>query len=699
MAENLYVTATEAKSGKSVISLGLMEMLLRNVKKVAFFRPLITATVDEEKKDNDVDLISSYFKLDMPYENSYAFTTAQALEYISSGRYSELLEEIVAKFNSLAEKYDFVLCEGTDFEGSTSAFEFDINADIINNLGCPVILVASGRHKSKEDVIRAIELSTESLCDKACNIIATIVNRAKPGSDIVKRLKKKTKNPNQFVFAIPEEKTLAFPAVRCIAEKMGARVLYGEHQLNRHVKGFGVAAMQLRHVLDRFQNGDLIITPGDRADVILACLASMTSTSMPKVSGIMLTGGLVPEEPILNLIEGFPNIVPILSVKENTFEAARLADRVHAGISSKDTAKIIKALAVFENNVNVPVLRDRIIQTKITMVTPKMFEYQLIQRARVQKKHIVLPEGTEERVLQAANILLKRGVADLTLLGPEKKIRNKIQRLGLQMNGINITDITKSEHYEDYAETYHQLRKHKGISRERALDRLLDPSYFGSMMVYKGHADGMVSGAVHTTRNTLRPAFEFIKAKPGFHIISSVFFMCLEDRVLVYGDCAVNLDPNANELAEIAISSAKTAKAFGIEPRVAMLSYSTGESGVGEDVEKVREATKIAKQMAKKIDPGLQIEGPLQYDAAIDPEVAKTKLPGSAVAGRATVFIFPDLNTGNNTYKAVQRSANAIAIGPVLQGLNKPVNDLSRGCTVPDIVNTVAITAIQSQME
>jgi phosphate acetyltransferase len=699
MAENLYITATETKSGKSAISLGIMEMLLRNVKKVAFFRPLITVNSNSNKRDNDIELISSYFKLDTPYEEMYGFTTAQALEYIAHGKYSELLEEIVVKYKTLEEKYDFVLCEGTDFDGATSVFEFDINADIINNLGCPVILVSTECNKSEDDTIMAIEMATESLYEKACNIVATIVNRTKPGSHIVKHLKKKLQDKDQLIFSIPEEKTLGYPSVRRIAEKLNATVLYGKNQLHHHVKGFGVAAMQLRHVLSKFKAGDMVITPGDRADVIVAFLSSITSTTMPNISGIILTGGLLPEKPIRKLIEGFPNIVPILSVEENTFEAALRANNIHAVISPKDTSKIMKALALFENNIDVPALRDRIIQTKITVITPKMFEYRLLQRARTQKKHIVLPEGTEERILRAADFLLRREVVDISLLGPKDKIEHKIKQLGLHLNDVNIIDITKSDRYEYYTMTYLNLRKHKGITIENAHDFMLDSSYFGTMMVYKGHADGMVSGAVHTTRNTLRPSFEFIKTKPGVNIISSVFFMCLEDRVLVYGDCAVNPDPNSQELAEIAISSAQTAKTFGIEPRVALLSYSTGESGIGAEVSKVREATKIAKEMAKKIDPDLKIEGPLQYDAAIDPVVAKTKLPNSEVAGRATVFIFPDLNTGNNTYKAVQRSANAIAIGPVLQGLNKPVNDLSRGCTVSDIINTVAITAIQAQSE
>jgi len=351
------------------------------------------------------------------------------------------------------------------------------------------------------------------------------------------------------------------------------------------------------------------------------------------------------------------------------------------------------ALRLFEEHVDLPELRTKLVAAKPTTVTPKMFEFSLILKAKSKKQRIVLPEGTGERIMRAADILLRRGVVDVTLLGREQEIRTRMSQFGLELEGVEIIDPGKSAHYEDYVNTYFELRKHKGIREDDARDRMLDPTYFSTMMVYKGHADGMVSGSVTTTQQTIRPAFEIIKTKPGAKIVSSVFFMCLKDRVLVYGDCAVNPNPTADELAEIALSSAETAQIFGIEPRVAMLSYSTGSSGKGMDVEKVIEATRIAQERA----PHLLLEGPLQYDAAVDLEVAQTKMPESKVAGRATVFIFPDLNTGNNTYKAVQRSAQAVAIGPVLQGLNKPVNDLSRGCTVPDIVNTVAITAIQAQ--
>jgi phosphate acetyltransferase len=452
--------------------------------------------------------------------------------------------------------------------------------------------------------------------------------------------------------------------------------------------------MQLRHVLEHMQDGVLIITPGDRADVILGSIMTLFSDQAPNIAGMILTGGLEPEPQVQKLIEGLKtSCFPIMSVATDTFTTAMNVSAVHPTISAENERKIALTLGLFESRVDLAELEKRIEVVRSERVTPIMFEYELIERAKSDKKHIVLPEGDEERILRAAEILMRRDAVEITLLGNIEEIQKKIATFGLDLGNVHFVNPMNSDKLKDFADTYYELRQHKGISREFAHDMMTDVNYFGTMMVHKGQADGMVSGAVHTTQHTVRPAFEFIRTQEGFSIVSSVFLMCLADRVLVYGDCAVNPNPNPAQLADIAIASADTARLFGIEPRIAMLSYSTGESGEGEDVEKVREATQIAKGRR----PDLKIEGPLQYDAAIDASVAATKMPDSEVAGHATVFIFPDLNTGNNTYKAVQRSANAVAIGPILQGLNKPVNDLSRGCTVTDIVNTVAITAIQAQ--
>ncbi len=696
MANNLYITATEAKSGKSAVSLGVMEMLLRKIERVGFFRPIIADGSGE--KDADIDLLTTYYNLDIPYEDTYGYTAEEANRLISSGREEELIEGIIGKYDRLKDRYDFILCEGTDFASSTAAFEFDINGELSKNLGSPVLLVANAYKKTGDETIRSIDLALDSLQEKGCGVIGIIVNRPekKKAAEILSIMEKRGLYKDLLVYAVPDEEFLGKPTVQEIASFTGAEVLYGGEQLNRHVYNFTVAAMQLRNFLTRIDYGSLIITPGDRSDIIVACLALASSASTAeKISGLLLTGGLKPDTAVWDLVRGFSKMVPILLVQSNTFPSAMLVNQIHSKIAPRDEKKISRALALFDEHVNADELSEQVTTLKTGVVTPKMFEYQLLQRAKKEKQHIILPEGEEERILQAADILLKREVADITLLGNEERIRGNIARLGLEMNGVGIIDPNTSDKLDEYVETYYDLRKHKGITPENARDTICDVTFFATMMVYKGAGDGMVSGAVHSTAETIRPALQIIKTLPGFSIVSSIFFMCL-DSVLVYGDCAVNPNPNSKELAEIAVSSAKTAKAFGVEPLVAMLSYSSGKSGKGEDVELVREATRLAVEMSKEHYPGLKIEGPMQYDTAVDPATAKTKMPESEVAGKATVFIFPDLNTGNNTYKAVQRSAGVVAIGPVLQGLKKPVNDLSRGCTVPDIVNTVVITAIQA---
>jgi phosphate acetyltransferase len=701
MSKNLYVAGTEPRSGKSAIILGLMELLTRNVKKVLFFRPLVDADHRAGERDNTINLIKSQFNLCTSYEEMYAFTVSEASQLIAMGKNAELQEGILSKYNALAEKADFVLCEGIVRGGAAASFDFDINVEISNNLGCPVLLVAGAKMKPVDELIRSIKVYHESLSDRGCDLIATIVNRVDTNAvDMVKnRLQSEQISTKQLVYVIPNNENLGSPSVGEVARLLSAEILYGEKNLTRHVRSFTIAAMQLRNLLARIEYGALVITPGDRSDVILACLAAVQSKTMPKISGILLTGGLVPEAPIQKVIEGFPDTVPILAVNENTFQAAIRVDNIHAFITPDNTKKINQALAVFEKFINMDDLSDKIIKTKTTIVTPKMFESRLLQRAKANKQHIVLPEGETDRILKAAEILLRREIVDITLLGREDRIYDHIRKLGVHLEKAIIIDPSTSPFYDEYADTYYQLRKDKGVTQDNARDIMADSNFFGTMMIYKGHADGMVSGAMHTTADTIRPAFQFIKTKPDCSIVSSVMLMCLNDRVLAYGDCAINPDPTAEQLAEIAISSAKTAALFGIQPLVAMLSYSSGESGKGEQVEKVRRATEIARKKAEVLYPGLEIEGPIQYDAAVDMEVAKTKMPDSKVAGRATVFIFPDLNTGNNTYKAVQRSAGAVVVGPILQGLRKPVNDLSRGCLVPDIVDTVAITAVQAAAE
>jgi phosphate acetyltransferase len=698
MSKNLYITATEARSGKSAIVLGVMQLLLRDIRKVAFFRPIINAPEDGQR-DHDINLMQSVFKLDQAYETTYAHTLNEARELMNDGQYSTLLENILNKYKALEQEYDFVLCEGTDFLGKDAAFEFELNAKIAANLGAPVLFVANGKDKGYDEIVASSQLTIDNLENEGVDIVAAIVNRISVDNPdgISSEIKCKARCTEPLsVYLIPEEESLGNPSIKDVIKWLDASVLYGHGQLETQVENYLVAAMQIGNFLDYVEKGSLIITPGDRSDIILSSLASRLSSSYPDISGILLTGGLTPPSNVHRLIEGWTGVpLPILSVKDHTYKTAQVISNLYGRIDSDDQRKVHTALGVFEDHVDTSELRHKLDTRRSSKVTPKMFEYSLVEKAKANLQHIVLPEGAGERILRAADILTRRGVAELTLLGREDQVQPKLSQLGLSLDKVNFIDPAKAENLDDFAQTYFEVRKHKGILLEEARDRMMDPTYYATMMVHKGLADGMVSGSVNTTAHTIRPAFEFIKTKPGTAIVSSVFLMCLRDRVLVFGDCAVNPNPSAEQLAGIALSSAQTARVFGVEPKIAMLSYSTGQSGKGEDVERVIEATRLAKEMA----PELLLEGPLQYDAAIDPDVASIKLPDSKVAGQATVFIFPDLNTGNNTYKAVQRAAGAVAVGPVLQGLNKPVNDLSRGCTVPDIVNTVAITAIQAQAE
>jgi len=695
MSTSLYITATEKKSGKTSVVLGLTELALRHAEKPGFFRPIIDSgpgAID------DIKLIASRFDSDIPVEEMYAFTWDQVLELIAQEKTDELWRGIIDTYHRLEEKHDFILCEGTDFNASSTVFEFDINAAIADVLGSPVLLVANSHQKTIDKTLQSIEMAHTSLADKGCRVIATIINLTTPEqrNEIFKRLKESGRAV-QDIYTLPYDTLLAAPTLQEISDSLGAEQLYGGDLSEEHVYDYVIAAMQLQHVLQYIKFGSLIIVPGDRVDVIIACLASAISRTMPYISGMILTGGFKPEGKVKEMIEGFGKIVPILSVPYGTYQTTRKINQVPSGISPRDERKIAQAMGLFEDNVDSEELAGKMIQAGPNAVSPKMFQYTLIERARENRQRIVLPEGEEERILLATENILTRKIADITLLGDRDRIKAKITRLGLNMEGVTIIDPLESPFFKDYVRTFYELRKHKDVTEDVARDTMSDNTYFGTMMVYKGDADGMVSGAIHTTGNTIRPALQFIKTRPDCSIVSSVFFMCLQGRVLVYGDCAINTEPDAEQLAEIALSSAQTARTFGIEPLVAMLSYSSGKSGRGEDVDKVRQATKIARKIAEELDPDLRIEGPIQYDAAVDPGVARTKMPESEVAGRATVFIFPDLDTGNITYKAVQRSSDTIAIGPVLQGLNKPVNDLSRGCTIPDIINTVAITAVQAQ--
>ena len=694
MSKGIYVATIEPNSGKSVVVLGLMRMLLGKTAKVGYFRPIIEDTENGEM-DNHINTVISYFEIDINYKKTFAFTRNEVLDLYNKGKSGDVIDEIIKKYKYLEERFDFVLVEGTDFSHENSSLELDINILISKNLGLPVIIVSQGDNKNSNEIVDNVQLAHDTFKEEV-DVLSIMTNKVSTEniSSLKQLLSHRLKNGTDIT-VIPKIKSLANPTIKEIIKTLDGTLLFGKDMVNNQSENFSVGAMQLRNYLTHLKENALVITPGDRADIILGALQANLSKNYPKVSGIILTGGLTPEEPILKLIEGLSSVVPIISVKEGTFHITNTIGKIKSKIYAENTEKIETSIATFEKHVDTDKLADDLITFQSDIFTPRMFQYNLLQRALKNKKHIVLPEGYDERVLRAAAKLIDAQVVELTLIGEEEKIKERIAKFDIPLNidDINVVSPLKSPHFEDYANTLYELRKHKNVNLQMAKDAMNDVSYFATMMIYKGHADGMVSGAEHTTQHTLRPALQFIKTKPGVNIVSSVFFMCLEDRVSVFGDCAINPNPNAEQLAEIAISSAKTAQDFGIEPKVAMLSYSSGASGKGLDVDKVREATIIAKEKA----PNLKIEGPIQYDAAVDARIGKSKLPDSEVAGQASVLIFPDLNTGNNTYKAVQRETGALAIGPVLQGLNKPVNDLSRGCTADDIYSTVIITAIQAQ--
>jgi phosphate acetyltransferase len=694
MTNAIYLTTTEPFSGKSIFALGLVSLLASKTDKIAYFKPIIT--VKKKEKDRRLELIKQHFKLALPYEDMYAFTIEKAFKEINRNNEAALIDTIIDKFQRIQESSDFVVVEGTDFAGISNNVEYNGNVSIAKNLGIPAAIILNCAQKSILEIMEQAISTVNSFTSNGVQVLTLVANKVEPGKE--KEISEKLKevlSQDILISTIPTHMELSNPTMEEIRDSMGAKVLFGENLLTNRVDHVIVGAMQLRNFLQRLQNNTLVITPGDRGDIIIGALQANISKNFGKIAGLILSGGMLPEDSIVQLVEGLETVVPILQVEEPTFEVVTEVSNIKARIAAEDKEKIAIAIRLFEQAVDEKALTDKLVAFHSEVLTPRMFQYQLVKRAKSSKKHIVLPEGEDERILLAVDQLVKQDVVQLTLLGNKESIGLIVKRLNLSLdlNKVCIDNPATSEHFEDYANTLYELRKSKGVTPGMARDLMLDVSYFGTMMVYKGHADGMVSGAVHTTQHTIRPALQFVKTKPGNSTVSSVFFMCLPNRVSVFGDCAVVPNPSSEQLADIAISSAESAKMLGIDPKIALLSYSSGSSGEGEDVEKVRKATELVKQRR----PDLKVEGPIQYDAAVDPEVGKKKMPNSDVAGQASVLIFPDLNTGNNTYKAVQRETGAIAIGPMLQGLNKPVNDLSRGCTVVDVFNTVVITAIQAQ--
>ncbi|MEU8954618.1 phosphate acetyltransferase [Streptomyces sp. NPDC048518] len=689
MTRSVYVTGIDRGDGRQVVELGVMELLTRRVDRVGVFRPLV-----HDGPDRLFDLLRARYRLAQDAASVYGMDYHEASALQAEQGTDELVSRLVDRFHRVARDYEVVLVLGTDFADTQLPDELALNARLANEFGASVLPVVGGRKQTAESVRAETRNAYRAYDSLGCDVLAMITNRVAPTDrdEIHHLLAPDLPVPS---YVLPDEPALSAPTVAQITHALGGRVLLGDDSgLARDALDFVFGGAMLPTFLNALTPGCLVVTPGDRADLVVGSLAAH-SAGTPPIAGVLLTLNEQPGPEILTLADRLAPGTPVVAVSGGSFPTAAELFALEGKLNAATPRKAETALGLFERYVDSADLMGRVSAPSSDRLTPMMFEHKLLEQARSDRRRVVLPEGTEERVLRAADVLLRRGVCDLTLLGPVEQIRKKAADLGVDLADTELTDPQTSELRDRFAAKYAELRAHKGVTVELAYDVVADVNYFGTLMVQEGLADGMVSGSVHSTAATIRPAFEIIKTKPEASIVSSVFFMCLADKVLVYGDCAVNPDPNAVQLADIAVQAAATARQFGVEPRIAMLSYSTGTSGSGADVDKVREATELVREQRGD----LKIEGPIQYDAAVEPSVAATKLPGSDVAGQASVLIFPDLNTGNNTYKAVQRSAGAIAVGPVLQGLRKPVNDLSRGALVQDIVNTVAITAIQAQAQ
>ncbi|MFD7819077.1 phosphate acetyltransferase [Streptomyces sp. NPDC059785] len=687
MTRSVYVTGIDRGDGRQVVELGVMELLTRRVDRVGVFRPLV-----HDGPDRLFELLRARYRLAQDPATVYGMDYHEASALQAERGTDELVSTLVDRFHAVARDYEIVLVLGSDYADTQLPDELALNARLANEFGASVIPVVGGRKQTSESVLAETRNAYRAYEGLGCDVLAMVTNRVAPAdrAGIAGRLDSRLPVP---CYVIPDEPALSAPTVSQITQALDGTVLLGDDSgLSRDALNFVFGGATLPNVLGALTPGCLVVTPGDRADLVVGALAAH-SAGTPPIAGVLLTLDERPSDEVLTLAARLAPGTPVVAVRTGSFDTAGELFAMEGKLNAATPRKAETALGLFERYVDTGDLLDRVSAPSTDRVTPMMFEHELLEQARSDRRRVVLPEGTEPRVLHAAEVLLRRGVCDLTLLGPVDQIRKKAADLGIDLGAAQLIDPATSELRDAFAARYAALRAHKGVTVELAYDVVADVNYFGTLMVEEGLADGMVSGSVHSTAATIRPAFEIIKTKPDASIVSSVFFMCLADKVLVYGDCAVNPDPDARQLADIAVQSAATAARFGVEPRIAMLSYSTGTSGSGADVDKVREATELVR--GRRDD--LKIEGPIQYDAAVEPSVAATKLPGSEVAGQASVLIFPDLNTGNNTYKAVQRSAGAIAVGPVLQGLRKPVNDLSRGALVQDIVNTVAITAVQAQ--
>ncbi|MFV0451822.1 MAG: phosphate acetyltransferase [Propioniciclava sp.] len=684
MTRSIYVMAPEEKTGKSIVALGIVDSLTRNIASLGVFRPVVHA-------DEEDDVLAA-----LVAQPAVSQTVAEA----SGVTYAEVLADpeqalarILRRYTEIAATNEAVVIVGSDYDDVTVSTELSFNARVAANLNVPIALTVSAADRTPDQVAQVARGTITELDHQHARTVAVVATRVPESEEDAYADALRAGLRDQLVGILPAHPLLTAPTFASQVEAAGGRLIFGrDEQIQRESRSVLVAAMTLPNVLRRLEVESTVLLPGDRSEMIPGVLLAHASGAFPQLTGLILVGGYEIPEPVNQLISTVHHELPIAVTDAGTYTTAQRLFGLESTVANSPR-KVELGQRLFREHIDTAALLEAMAVEPGEIRTPLMFEYQLTEKARRDRRRIVLPESSDERILEAASIVLQRGTADITLLGDATAIKHRASTLGYSLDGADVVAMDDPDLVARFSAEYARLRAKKGVTLDQAREKMLDPSYFATMMVHLGLADGMVSGAVNTTANTIRPSLEFIKTRPGVSVVSSSFLMCMADHVDVYGDCAVNPDPTAEQLADIAVSSAATAAAFGVEPRVAMLSYSTGESGSGADVDKVRAATELVKQRS----PELPVEGPIQFDAAVDPTVGRKKMPGSEVAGQATVFIFPDLNTGNNTYKAVQRSAGALAIGPVLQGLNKPVNDLSRGALVEDIVNTIAITAIQAQ--
>ncbi|WP_267436282.1 phosphate acetyltransferase [Erwinia psidii] len=710
MSRTIMLIPTGTSVGLTSISLGVIRAMERKGVRLSVFKPIAQPRTGGDSPDQTTNIIRKSSTI--PAAEPLPMSRVESL--LGSNQQDVLMEEIIARYHENTKDAEVVLVEGL-VPTRKHQFANALNYEIAKTLNAEIVFVMSLGNDSPAQLKERIELTQSSFGgNKNKNIIGVIINKLNAPMDEQGR----TRPDLSEIFDDSTKASIAnidprhlfanspLPVLGCVPwsfDLIATRAIDMCHHLNaevinegdintRRVKSVTFCARSLPHMLEHFRPGSLLVTSADRPDVLVAaCLAAMNGV---EIGAILLTGGYKIDEQINALCQrAFATGLPVFMVATNTWQTSLSLQSFNLEVPADDTQRIERVQEYVASHIDSDWIESLTAASERSRrLSPPAFRYQLTELARQAGKRIVLPEGDEPRTVKAAAICAERGIATCILLGNPNEIQRAATVQGVELGkGIEIVDPEVVR--ENYVARLVELRKSKGMTEVVAREQLEDNVMLGTMMLERGEVDGLVSGAVHTTANTIRPPLQLIKTAPGSSLVSSVFFMLLPEQVLVYGDCAINPAPNPEQLAEIAIQSADSATAFGIEPRVAMISYSTGNSGAGSDVEKVREATRIAQEKR----PDLIIDGPLQYDAAIMDDVAKSKAPNSPVAGRATVFIFPDLNTGNTTYKAVQRSADLISIGPMLQGMRKPVNDLSRGALVDDIVYTIALTAIQSK--